>query len=122
MRHALLAFALLFVGIFGFTQNPGMMPGPARQSPRITDPQFDKHRNGDGSAAQQLERDQEKRRNKDRHAKLKSDTDKLLSLATELKQYVDKTNENVLSLEVMKKAEEIEKLARQVKEKMRESR
>ncbi len=99
-----------------------MMPNPQRGKPPVTDPQFGQNRNGDGSAAQQLERDQEKRRNKDRQAKLKSDTDKLLSLATELKQYVDKTNENVLSLDVMKKAEEIEKLAHQVKEKMRESR
>jgi hypothetical protein len=40
-------------------------------------------------------------------------------MATELKDYVDKTNENVLSLEVVKKAEEIEKLAHSVKEKMK---
>jgi len=36
-----------------------------------------------------------------------------------LKQYVDKSNENVLSLDVLKKAEAIEKLARSVKEKMK---
>jgi hypothetical protein len=34
---------------------------------------------------------------------------------------VDKTNENVLSLEVLKKAEEIEKLAHSVKDKMKGS-
>ncbi len=34
-------------------------------------------------------------------------------------QYVDKSNENVLSLDVLKKAEAIEKLARSVKEKMK---
>jgi hypothetical protein len=45
----------------------------------------------------------------------------LLQLSTELKQYVDKTNENVLSFEVIKKAEEIEKLARSVKDKMKGS-
>jgi len=56
---------------------------------------------------------------KERIAALKNDTDKLLKLSTELKQYVDKTDENVLSLDVIKKAEEIEKLAKSVKEKMK---
>jgi hypothetical protein len=43
----------------------------------------------------------------------------LLDLAAELKAYVDKTNENIISLEVIKKAEQIEKLAKSVKEKMK---
>ncbi len=60
-----------------------------------------------------------KKRNLQRQEDIKKDTDKLLSLATELKQYVDKTNENTLSVEVIKKAEEIEKLAHTVKEKMK---
>ena len=34
-------------------------------------------------------------------AQLKRDTDKLFQLSTELKQYVDKTNENVMSFEVI---------------------
>ncbi len=67
-----------------------------------------------------MERDRLKRMNKERHERLKSDTDKLLVLATELKQYVDRTNENTLSLDVLKKAEEIEKLARSVREKMKQ--
>ena len=62
-----------------------------------------------------------KRANEQRQADLKRDTDKLLDLATQLKQYVDKSNENVLSLEVLKKAEEIEKLAHRVREKMKGS-
>jgi hypothetical protein len=66
-----------------------------------------------------MERDLEKKANQERQAALKRDTEKLLKLATELKDYVDKTNENVLSFDVVKKAEEIEKLARSVKEKMK---
>jgi hypothetical protein len=66
-----------------------------------------------------LARDMAKRANQERHAVLKSDTDKLLKLAVELKDYVDKTNEDVLSLDVVKKAEEIEKLAHSVKDKMK---
>ena len=57
--------------------------------------------------------------NQQRQAELKRDTDKLLKLSTELKAYVDKSNENVLSLDVIKKAEEIEKLAHSVKDKMK---
>jgi recombinational DNA repair protein RecT len=60
-----------------------------------------------------------KKANQARQAVLKSDTDKLLKLAVELKDYVDKSNENVLSLDVVKKADEIEKLAHSVKDKMK---
>ena len=56
---------------------------------------------------------------KERVAALKNDTDKLLRLSVELKQSVDKSDENVLSVDVIKKAEEIEKLARSVKDKMK---
>lgn len=66
-----------------------------------------------------MEKDMAKKANKKRQADLKRDTDKLLELATELKQYVDKSNENVLSMEVIQKAEEIEKLAHSVKDKMK---
>jgi hypothetical protein len=66
-----------------------------------------------------LSRDMAKKANQERQASLKADTDKLFKLSTELKDYVDKTNENVLSLDVLKKAEEIEKLAKSVKEKMK---
>lgn len=62
-----------------------------------------------------------KKANKERQAAIKSDTEKLVKLTAELKAYVDKSNENVLSLEVLKKAEEIEKLARSVREKMKGS-
>ena len=61
-----------------------------------------------------------KKANQARQADLKRDTEKLLKLATELKEYVDKTNESTLSLDVVKKAEEIEKLAHSVKDKMKE--
>ncbi|MCU1225835.1 MAG: hypothetical protein JWQ42_3928 [Edaphobacter sp.] len=55
----------------------------------------------------------------DKQKKLAADTDKLLVLATELKQEVDKTNKDVLSVGVIKKADEIEKLARSVKERLK---
>ena len=66
-----------------------------------------------------MHHDQLKKLNSARQAAIKKDTDKLLQLATELKQSVDKSSENTLSLDVVKKAEEIEKLARTVKDKMK---
>lgn len=83
-----------------------------------TDPQFGARRNQSPDEAQR-EREQARARNKERQEKLKADTEKLLQLATELKQYVDKTNENILSIEVIKKTDEIEKLAKSVREKMK---
>jgi len=61
----------------------------------------------------------QKQLNEQRQRDIKNDTDKLLQLATELKQYVDKTDKNTLSLDVVKKADEIEKLAKAVKDKMK---
>lgn len=62
---------------------------------------------------------QERSRNSDRQKQLVDDTNKLLELATELKTDVDKTNKDVLSVDVIKKADEIEKLAKSVKDRMK---
>ena len=61
----------------------------------------------------------EKARNADRQKQLVQDTDKLLALAKELKEQVDKSNADTLSVDVVKKAGEIEKLAKNVKDRMR---
>ena len=66
-----------------------------------------------------IEAEMAKKAAKERAAALKIDAEKLLKLSVELKQSVDKSDENVLSLDVIKKAEEIEKLARSVKDKMK---
>ena len=57
--------------------------------------------------------------NAERQKSMVSDADKLLKLAADLKAEVDKTNKDTLSLTVIRKAEAIEKLARDVKEKMK---
>ena len=62
-----------------------------------------------------------KEANKRRQEDIRKDTDKLLQLATELKDAVDKTNEHVLSIDVVRKADEVEHLAHQVKQKMKEA-
>jgi hypothetical protein len=55
----------------------------------------------------------------DRQAALRRDTEKLVALAAELKRHVDKTDANILSMDVIKKAQEIQKLAKSVQDKMR---
>ncbi len=82
-------------------------------------PQEDQRRDEHGDWVKQQQREQAKARNLERQKKLKADTDRLLELATELKQYVDRSNENVLSIDVVKKCEEIEKLSKDIKNKMK---
>jgi hypothetical protein len=72
-----------------------------------------------GEQELRMRRELAKKLNQQRQETLKRDTDKLLKLTTELKQHVDNSNENLLSVDVVKRAEEIEKLARSVKEKMK---
>jgi hypothetical protein len=57
--------------------------------------------------------------NADRKKQIAEESAALLKLATELKTDVDKTTKDTLSLAVIRKADEIEKLAHSVKEKMR---
>ncbi len=57
--------------------------------------------------------------NAERKKQIAEDSAKLLKLATELKTEVDKTTKDTLSLGVIRKADEIEKLAHNVKEKMK---
>ena len=54
-----------------------------------------------------------------REAQIAADTEKLFQLAQELKVEVDKSSKDTMSLSVIKKSEEIEKLARQLKQDMR---
>jgi nitric oxide reductase activation protein len=76
---------------------------------------------GPGPLNPRMEEQQAKMRNMDRQKQIVADTQKLLDLATQLKTDVDKSNKDTLSLDVIRKADEIEKLAKQVKEKMKGS-
>jgi nitric oxide reductase activation protein len=66
-----------------------------------------------------IEKEQREQMNADRQKKLVADTAKLLELANELKAAVDKSNKDTLSLDVVRKADAIEKLAHSVKEGMK---
>lgn len=56
---------------------------------------------------------------RDSFKKTQKDTEDLYVLASELKEEMDHTTEDVLSIKVMKKAEEIEKLAEKIKNRMK---
>lgn len=101
----LLAFAVLILA-----RVPALRPASSQpiQGTRTTDQQ------------QEMEDRMQKAANKKRQDEIKEDTQKLYQLASELKDAVDKTNENMLSMDVIRKAEEVEKLAKKVKEKMKE--
>jgi hypothetical protein len=57
--------------------------------------------------------------NLERSKQIADDSARLLKLATDLKAEVDKTSKDTLSINVIRKADEIEKLAHAVREKMK---
>ena len=110
---------LLLLAISSYAQHTPSGPPPVLPPPAVTEPT---RSTSDADQAQQrLARDMAKKANLQRQAAIKADTDKLLKLAVELKDSVDKSNENLLSVDVLKKAAEIEKLAHSVKDKMKGS-
>lgn len=72
-----------------------------------------------GSPQEQFDRQQIGIVAAQRHAQLRIDTEKLVALTAELKQHVDRTGINILSMDVIKKAQEIQKLAKSVQDKMK---
>lgn len=78
----------------------------------------------DGNQANEINTQQAQKQsfeaaNAARRKQIAVDSASLLKLATDLKAEVDKTNKDTLSLNVIRKADEIEKLARNIKEKMK---
>jgi cell envelope opacity-associated protein A len=63
----------------------------------------------------EITRKQRKDIQKMRFEKMKKDVGELATLADSLKDDVDKSSENILSLEIVEKAEKIEKLAKRIK-------
>jgi hypothetical protein len=63
----------------------------------------------------QITRKQRREIQKMRFEKMKKDASELASLADSLKDDVDKSSQDILSLEIVEKAEKIEKLAKRIK-------
>jgi hypothetical protein len=112
----------LLITIGGNAQGKPRPVSPGVQGTGAPLPPIDPIGEGNGDDAQRRATlEMEKKANQERQAALKKDTDKLLKLAEELKSSVDKSSASVLSLDVVKKAEEIEKLARQIKDRAKGS-
>src|SRR5438270_11941499 len=110
-RTVVLIFAIFLLLMSGGNVSavPRLLAAPQQpRDERPRDPTLEK-----------MQKDAEKKRNEQRQSDLKRDTDQLYKLAAELKKSVDTTDEHVLSLEVIKNAEEIEKFAKSVRTKMR---
>jgi hypothetical protein len=110
---------LLVLGVgalsFGSSQTPGRGSGvqdassvPKTGSTDVANTQTDPQKH---QATAELERKNE----------ITADTAKLLQLANELKVEMDKSSKDMLSLSVVRKAEEIEKLAHKLRERMKSS-
>ncbi|MGH9650970.1 MAG: hypothetical protein ACRD3I_10930 [Terriglobales bacterium] len=126
MQSVFALFLMMF--LCGPAPSAGQQPGAAKKEPTAEvsaaepDPQVRRNpfpREEEDPIRKDIEKRRLKALNKERFKDLKRDTDKLLELATELKTHVDKADENMLSLEVLKKTEQIEKLAKSVREKMK---
>jgi hypothetical protein len=86
---------------------PMISQGPGASSvPTVSQEEIDKKR--------EVKWDQE------RQDQIRRDTARLAELSAELKAFIDKSDTNILSMDMVKKAEAIEKLAKNVKNKMRE--
>jgi hypothetical protein len=120
LRAAVVGVALL-MGTSGiFSDGQMSQPFPSRQQQQPGRPGVEIPPIGPVEPiSPQVQEQQERSRNSERQKRLVADTDKLLALATQLKQDVDKSNKDVLSVDVVKKADEIEKLAHSVKERMK---
>ena len=94
-----------------WSQNaPASSAGTQGQNPQIAPPP--------SPAEIEMQKRAAKQQAQERFAQVKKDTDHLLELATQLKKSVDEAGDQKLSLEVIHKADQIEKLAKQVRQKM----
>ncbi len=106
---------LRWLGILTLLLIFGGAPISAQRAERQQSQQNEEHAESDRDIQQRNRLLQQKQR----FEEMQRDSKKLLELATQLKKYVDESGEHVLSMDVVRKAEEIEKLARRVKDHMR---
>jgi len=94
-------------------------PPPTMQNGPATLPTLDQPAVIPDPLRTRMDAERMKAMNDDRHKKLSADVDRLLALSNELKSDVDKANKDELSVEVIRKAAEIEKLAHDVQSRMK---
>jgi len=115
---ALVLSLTLFV-LSAESQQPKLTPVDQVQDQRIAAEREASNDRAPEKQHERLERDQIAHMIAERQMQLRRDTEKLVALTAELKEHVDKTGGNILSMEVIKKAQEIQKLAKSVQDKMK---
>jgi hypothetical protein len=116
--RGLVCLMVLAVGALSMGNSQPPLPGHSVQEPSTvmqTKPASADIANVPTVAPQHQTAEQERRN------EITADTAKLLQLANELKVEMDKSSKDMLSLSVVRKAEEIEKLAHKVRERMKSS-
>jgi len=121
-RLAAAAVCLAAVAAFSGAQNP-VPPGGFLRTDKVDLP-TPINQAPDANAQMEMRDQQAKQQNLvpanvERRKQIADDTARLLKLAAELKAEVDKTTKDTLSLSVIRKADEIERLAHGIKEKMK---
>ena len=113
------ALSVVFAASTGLAQRPGATNPPAATSHNAHgDQQAPTEDNSDESA---MSKQMKAGRDAMRHKLLIEKTHQLLQLTDELRTEVDKTDQNIMSLEVVKKSKEIEKLAKSIHDLMASS-
>jgi hypothetical protein len=116
MRNAALGFAVLCVLLAVATpvsaQTMQLPPSVAQSQSMSAVPVI---------VGEDIQRQQAEAANQQRQVEIKRDTEKMFELTQELKDYLQKGGHGIVSLDAIKKAEQIEKLAKSVKSKMKQS-
>jgi hypothetical protein len=121
MHKCVAAVVLMFTctASFAQSQTPKLTAANHVEAQRVASDRELTNEGNFGDMHERLEREQIARLMAERQVQLRRDTEKLVALTAELKAQVDKTATNILSVDVIKKAAEIQKLAKSVEEKIK---
>ena|SRR5579872_6595986 len=120
-QHLSMILVLASVSLGAYAQQQAPVPPMRQSSVNGDNPGF-----GNGSPnphdpeQARMMKEMSRDRNALRQKEIVADTDQLMDLVKQLKDAVDRSNKDQLSLSVVNTATEIEKLAKSVKEKMRD--
>jgi hypothetical protein len=104
------------MALFALAQNDGRIHLP----PLVQ--QGQDTRNVPIKSSEQVDRERAQKAHELRQTEIRRDTEKLVQLSAELKDHIENSNPGILSIDMVKKAETIEKLARSVKERLKDER
>ncbi len=123
MIRAMTKAILSLIAVFLFCAGSCLMAF-AQNDGRLHLPPLAEHSQGMGNTpvktADDIQQERLMKMRELRHEEIRRDSEKLYQLYGELKDYLDKNGSVILSMDMIKKAETIEKLAHGIKQKMRD--